>query len=219
MLVNVGLYHDLWRLKVWCWLCLPDLQFRTLYYDFLYAHRFSANFPVLLLVLLWFLYSKTQESQQSKQWNREIHSNLWACKKSQYNVRNCKSGRHNQRHTYRCCKSKYKSTSTSINIPSYGLKVKKIKNRKTKHPSPCRKIGHFMLLNIVKIFLFGNLQELNHLFYLWTNHTHVMIVYSWIENIIVNYIFSIKLMILIPICSTMYFYRRLLYGQLKNKGV
>ena len=63
--------------------------------------------------------------------------NLWACKKSQYNVRNCKSGRHNRRYICRHCKSKCKSTS--INIPSYGLNVKGIKNGKTNPPSPCRR--------------------------------------------------------------------------------
>ena len=59
--------------------------------------------------------------------------NLWICKKSQYNLQNYKSGRHNQYHTFRRCKPKYKSIST--NIPSFGLKVKGIKNGKTKPPS------------------------------------------------------------------------------------
>ena len=44
-----------------------------------------------------------------------------------------------------------------------------------------------MLLNIVRIFFFRNPQELNHLFYLSMNQTHVMIVYSWIDNIMINY--------------------------------
>ena len=55
MLVNEGLYCVLWRLKIWRWLCLPDLQLRTLYCDFLHAQRMCANLPALLLVLLWFL--------------------------------------------------------------------------------------------------------------------------------------------------------------------
>ena len=41
---------------------------------------------------------------------RKVAQNLCACKKSQYNVRNCKSGRHNRRHTFRCCNSQYKPT-------------------------------------------------------------------------------------------------------------
>ena len=65
---------------------------------------------------------------------RKFAQNLWACKKSRYNVRNRKSRRHNQRYTFRRHKSKYKSTST--NIPCYGLKVKGKKNEKTKPPSP-----------------------------------------------------------------------------------
>ena len=63
--------------------------------------------------------------------------NLRACEKSRYNVRNCKSGRHNQRHTFRRHKPKYKSASTDIS--SYGLKIKGIKDGKTKDPSPHRR--------------------------------------------------------------------------------
>ena len=65
--------------------------------------------------------------------------NLRAWKKSQYN------GRHFQRHTFRRRKSNYKSTST--NIPSYGLKVKGVKNEKNKPPSPCRQI---LKLHVIK---------------------------------------------------------------------
>ena len=67
--------------------------------------------------------------------------NLRACKKSWYNVRNCKSGRHNWRHTFRRRNSRHRCTST--NIPYNGLKVKERKNGKTKNPSPCR--GNRML--------------------------------------------------------------------------
>ena len=62
--------------------------------------------------------------------------NLRACKNSQYNVQNCKSGRHNQRHTFRRCNSRYRPTST--NSPYYGLKVKGRKKENTKTTSPCR---------------------------------------------------------------------------------
>ena len=60
--------------------------------------------------------------------------NLCACKKSWFNVQNCKSGRHNQRHTFRWHNTWYKPSLT--NIPYYDLKVKLRKNRKTKTPSP-----------------------------------------------------------------------------------
>ena len=63
--------------------------------------------------------------------------NLRACKKSQNNVHNCKSVRHNRCHTFRHCKSQYKLTST--NILHFGLKVKGGKNEKTKPPSPCQR--------------------------------------------------------------------------------
>ena len=55
MLVEIGLYRDLWHFKVWHWLCLPDLQFRTSYCDFLHARWFCANLPALLLDLRWYL--------------------------------------------------------------------------------------------------------------------------------------------------------------------
>ena len=55
MLVEMGLYRGPRRLKVWRWLCLPDLQFSTSYCDFLHAQRFCANFPALLFDLRWFL--------------------------------------------------------------------------------------------------------------------------------------------------------------------
>ena len=40
--------------------------------------------------------------------------NLSACKKSQYDVQNCKPGRHNRRHTFKCHRSQYKPISTNI---------------------------------------------------------------------------------------------------------
>ena len=59
---------------------------------------------------------------------------LRACKKSQYNVHNCKSGRHNQRHIFGRHNIRYKSPLT--NILYYGLKAKEKKYSKTKIPSP-----------------------------------------------------------------------------------
>ena len=56
-----------------------------------------------------------------------------ACKKTQYNVRNCKYGRHNQCHTFRRRNSRYIPTYT--NIPYYGLKVKRRKKGNNKTPS------------------------------------------------------------------------------------
>ena len=54
MLVELGLYRDPRHLNVWRRLCLPDLQFCTLYPDFIHARRFCANLPAPLLDLLWF---------------------------------------------------------------------------------------------------------------------------------------------------------------------
>ena len=71
--------------------------------------------------------------------------NLHACKKLQYNVQNCKSGRHNRRHTFRHRNSQYKFTST--NIPYYGLQVKRRKNGKTNSPSPRRRNRMLYVIN------------------------------------------------------------------------
>ena len=60
--------------------------------------------------------------------------NLRACKKSRYNVWNCKSGRHNRRHTFRRRNSRHKPTYS--NISYHGLKVKGKKKENTKTPSP-----------------------------------------------------------------------------------
>ena len=71
--------------------------------------------------------------------------NLRACKKSQYDVRNCKSGRHNQRQIFKCHRSRYKPIST--NIPCNGLIVKGRKRGNTKHSSPCRQSRMLCSLN------------------------------------------------------------------------
>ena len=60
--------------------------------------------------------------------------NLRICKNSHYNVQNCKSGRHNWRHSFKQHRPQYKAIST--NIPYDGLKVKGRKGYKA--PSPCR---------------------------------------------------------------------------------
>ena len=62
--------------------------------------------------------------------------NLCARKKSQYNVWNCKSGRHNWNHTFKRRNSQHEPTLTNISYNS--LKVKKRMNKKTKTTSPCR---------------------------------------------------------------------------------
>ena len=74
---------------------------------------------------------------------------LSACKKSQYNVRNCNSGRHNQRHTFGCHNTQHKPSLT--NIPYYGLKVKERKNRNIKLHLFVNKIGCFMFLIFIKM--------------------------------------------------------------------
>ena len=72
--------------------------------------------------------------------------NLRACKKSQFIVRNCKSGRYNQQHTFRHRKLQHKTTLT--NIPYTGLKVKGRKKGKTKISSPRRQIWMICAINL-----------------------------------------------------------------------
>ena len=121
--------------------------------------------------------------------------NLWSYKKSWYNVQNRKSGRHNQGHTFRRRKPKVNPSQPPFNLMVWELK-EWILERLNLH----------LLVDKIKckMFPFGNLQELDQLFNLLMNQTHVIIVYSWIKNIMIDYIFSIKL-ILIPICLTLCF--------------
>ena len=62
--------------------------------------------------------------------------NLRTYKKSHYDIRNCKSGRHNWQHSFKCHRSWHKPIYT--NIPYDGLTVKGRHKRITKPPSPCR---------------------------------------------------------------------------------
>lgn len=65
MFVEMGLYCELWCLKVWHRLFLQDLQISALYHDFLHAQRFYANLLEPLLALLCFLCFQI--------WGLEIH--------------------------------------------------------------------------------------------------------------------------------------------------
>ena len=80
---------------------------------------------------------KPKNHRKSSSGAGRFAQNLRACKKSQYDVRNCKSGRHNRRHTFKCHRSRYKPIST--NIPYNGLMVKGRKRGNIKPASPCRR--------------------------------------------------------------------------------
>ena len=58
-------------------------------------------------------------------------------KKSQYDVQNCKSGRYNQHHNFKCRRSQYNFIST--NIPHNGLMIRRRKGDTSNTPSPCRR--------------------------------------------------------------------------------
>ena len=70
----------------------------------------------------------------------KFFANLRDSKQSWYNERNCKSGRHNRRHT--CMRRKpwkiCKDTNTT-NLPNMVLKGKTRNNGETKFPPPCRR--------------------------------------------------------------------------------
>ena len=77
---------------------------------------------------------------------------LCACEKSQYNVCNCKPGRHNQCRIFRRHNTQPKPSLT--NIPYYGLKAKERKNRKnrqTKTASSCQQILMIRALNLCQV--------------------------------------------------------------------
>ena len=123
--------------------------------------------------------------------------NLREYKKSQYNVRNIKSGRHYRYHIFRFHNSRYKPSST--NIPYYYLKVKGATTEKLNPHLLVKEIECFMQLSIITILFFGILQEWYHLFYLSMNQSYGMITYSWTQNIMIEHMSLIKL-IQIPIC-------------------
>ena len=72
--------------------------------------------------------------------------NLCTCKKSHYDIRNCKSRRHNRRHSFKCHRSRH--TPIYTNIPYDGLTVKGRHKGITKPPSLVDRIVCFVLLII-----------------------------------------------------------------------
>ena len=88
---------------------------------------------------------KPKNHRKSSSGAGRFAQNLRTCKKSHYDIRNCKSGRHNRRHTFKRHRSRYKSIST--NIPYNALMVKGKKRGNTKPPSPCRRNWMLRALN------------------------------------------------------------------------
>ena len=80
---------------------------------------------------------KPKYHRKSSSGAERFAQNLCACKKSQYDVQNCKSGRHNRRHTFKCHRSQYKPISTNISYNGLMVKGRKRGNI-TKPSSPCR---------------------------------------------------------------------------------
>ena len=121
-------------LAIWSWKCNNELKkkitnLRTtitqVYWSVLNVFPWWISKP-------WIRKHKTH-SKTSKGAGRFAHI-LFAFKKSQYNICNCKSGSYNRCHTFRHHNTQFKPSLT--NIPSYGLKIEKKKNGKTKTWSP-----------------------------------------------------------------------------------
>ena len=87
---------------------------------------------------------KSKNHRKSSSSAERSAQNFRACEKSQYDVWNCISGRHNQHHTFKYCRLRYKPIST--NIPYDGLMVKGKKRGISKAPSLCRQ--NWMLCSI-----------------------------------------------------------------------
>ena len=77
---------------------------------------------------------KSFKHQKASNGAGQFAINLRKCKYSHYNVRNCKSGRHNQRHSFKQHRLRHKPNPSNITYD--GLKVKGRKGYTS--PSPCR---------------------------------------------------------------------------------
>ena len=95
--------------------------------------------------------------------------------------------------------------NTNPHRPTFLIMVWRLKEKRTERLKLnllINKIGCFMQLSIVIILLFQILQEWYHLFYLSIYQTYVMITYSWIQNIMIGYVFLIKLIVVVLIFLT-----------------
>ena len=104
---------------------------------------------------------------------------LRACKKSQYNVHNYKSWRHNRRHTFRHYNMQYKPSLT--NIPYYGLKLKEKKNRKTKN------VGIQTAALLVTLWIsYGHPVRIKHAGWLFEFHFLLILAVIWISRTVAS---------------------------------
>ena len=78
--------------------------------------------------------------QKSSSGTGQFALNLRICKNSHYDVRNCKSGRHNQWYSFKQHRPRYKSIS--INIPYHGIKDKGRKDYTTLSPHRQNRMLH-----------------------------------------------------------------------------
>ena len=80
---------------------------------------------------------KPKNHRKSSSGKGRLAQKFRACKRSQYDVQSCKSGRHNRRHTFNRRGPRYKPIST--NIPYNGWRVKEKNSGDAKTPSPCKR--------------------------------------------------------------------------------
>ena len=121
-------------LVIWSWKCNNELKKKVISLQTLIIQVCQST---LTIFSKWIskpcIQRHKNHSKASNGTGRFAHI-LCACKKSRYNVQNCKSERHNQGHILGHHNTPYKPSLT--NILYYGLKVKGKNNEKTKTPSP-----------------------------------------------------------------------------------
>ena len=88
---------------------------------------------------------KPKNNRKSSRGTGRFAKNFCTCKKSQYDVQNCKYRRHNRRHTFKYRVPQLKPISTNIQYNC--LMVKGRKNNNTKAPSPCKRNRMLRSLN------------------------------------------------------------------------
>ena len=166
--------------------------------------------------------------QQHKNHGKTSHGagkfpqNLRASKKSRYNEQTCKSGRHNQQHTFMQYKSKNRTTTT--NMPNLEFEVMARNKGEIKLPPSCRHNRIIRAINHCQDASREEPTDVKQLFCLMMNQTNVMIAYWRIRTTLIVFVLTFLVTVSshkflwTPILSTMWFCEMKLYNQPRNQG-
>ena len=132
-------------LVIWSYNCNNIAKRKVTHLGSSIAHVFRLTLNVIPQWISKPQIKRSYKHQKASSGAGRFALNLRICKKSHYDVQNCKSGRHNWHHSFKCHKPRYKPIST--NISYNGLKVKGRKSYKNKAPSPRRQ--NWMLRAII----------------------------------------------------------------------